>query len=315
MTAVSRALHSPLPAPFEPQEIRPGVFGATFYSQGEPLFLRMELLTPENARNWTKFRDLTGWIVDTMYGGIFGKLVDLAGTDKCPSYAQIKEQTGFTEIEYSTFITKAIQQKNKTAGKIVRLVAATPEGSAAMFTSHIPKELHYIAYVTKNATYSVPDVGAKDFTLKHYISAYSDILISMGSDFTKETTFHNRGISRNHYWVLQDKYAGFSMLLQEFTAAFAEQYSPTKLFMEVRPVGSMQCILQKSLSPDDGYVENRDGTQTDITNLTCSVRAAEHHTNFVKVSALTRIYREAMASLNMRIVRNPTERCAYPLAV
>jgi hypothetical protein len=118
--------------------------------------------------------------------------------------------------------------------------------------TYVDKKLTYIVYVTKNPDFSIQNAANKKLNLKNFIESYSDILISVGTDFTAEDSFHNRGISRNPYWVFEEKYSGLSMLLHGFTGAVAEMFFPEKKFMKVKPVGIMQCIIKKNLFPNEG---------------------------------------------------------------
>lgn len=276
---------------FEPHVIQEGVFGATFNKNGESLFLRMELLTEANEKSWTQFKTRTCWVANQNSRGLLSGLVKLAGKINCPKHEEVKEVTGFTEEEYITFTEKAISLKKKTDGKIVNLLEANSVGSNHMYTSFQPGELHYIVYISKNPNFSIQnaDMTGKEINFKNFIKSYNDILISVGSDFSAEHSFHNRGISRNPYWVFEEKYSGLSMLLHGFSGAVADKYFPEKKFMHVRPVGSMQCIIKKNLFPQEGYIE-REGIKTDITILEVSNTDPEGSMNYITVSALKRLY-------------------------
>ena len=63
--------------------------------------------------------------------------------------------------------------------------------------------------------------------------------------------------------------------------------------MHVKPVGSMQCIIKKSLLPGEGYIEYKD-EKIDITDLEVSATGVEGQMNYIKISALTRIYNQTI---------------------
>lgn len=277
-----------------PYIIREGVFGATFNNNKEPLFLRMELLTEKNTNSWHNFKEMTSWVANNNSRGVLSGLVSLAGKVNYPKYEDVKEVTGFTKEEYIAFTEKAINLKKKTQNKIVDLLAANSVGSNHMYTGFNPGKLNYIVYISKNRNFSiqVADMTGKELNLKNFIESYSDILISVGSDFSEEDSFHNRGISRNPYWVFEEKYSGLSMLVHGFTGAVAK-YFPKKTFMSVKPVGSMQYIIKKNLLPGEGYLE-RENKKIDLTTIEVSATDSEGAMNYIKISALTRIYNQAI---------------------
>lgn len=87
------------------------------------------------------------------------------------------------------------------------------------------------------------------------------------------------------------------MLPHGFVAAVANQYFAEKSTVKVKPVGSMQLIIQKHLQPGDGYVV-KDGQNIDITTLKkAASNDPEGEMNYIQVSALARIYNEMIRSL------------------
>jgi hypothetical protein len=122
---------------------------------------------------------------------------------------------------------------------------------------------------------------------------YGDILISVGSDFSEKESFHNRGISRNPYWVFEEKYSGLSMILHGFTGAVADKFFSEKKIMCVKPIGSMQAIIKNQLLPGEGYIEDKK-EKVDITKLEVSANDPEGEMNYIKISALTRIYNQSI---------------------
>lgn len=274
-----------------PYIIQEGIYGATFSKNGESLFLRMELLTEANTKCWACFKEMNWWVANNNSRGVLSVLVRLAGEANYPKHEEMKKVTGFTEEEYVTFTEKAINLKKKTDNKIANLLKENSVGSNHMYTGFQSGRLNYITYITKNSNFSIQDADmtGKETNLKNFIDSYNDILISVGSAFSKEHSFHNRGISRNPYWVFEEKYSGLSMLLHGFSGAVADKYFPEKKLMHVKPVGSMQCIIKKNLFPEEGYIE-RKGIKTDITILEVSNIDPEGEMNYITVSALKRIY-------------------------
>ena len=118
-----------------------------------------------------------------------------------------------------------------------------------------------------------------------------DILIVVGSDFSNEEYFHNRGIFRNPYWILENKYAGLSMLLHGFSAVVAQEYFPSIKCMHVIPVGSMQSILCKELKLGDGHIVKSTG-DVDISSCVYNPDDPEGDLNVIKIEALIKIFNE-----------------------
>ncbi|MBA2368549.1 MAG: hypothetical protein H0V82_05955 [Candidatus Protochlamydia sp.] len=276
-----------------PYIINDGLFGATIKKNNEYLFFRMELLTTENTEGWANFKNRSYRIANISTGGTLGALVRGAGTPDQLSYESAKQITGFTNEEYISFIEKASFLKNKTENQIVHQLSSNSVGCHAMHTYYEPKELNYIVYVSKNCDFSISNIKSER-TLKNFIDSYQDILITMGSNFSDKKSLRNRGISRNPYWVFEQKYAGLAMMLHAFTGAIAEKFFPDKKELIVTPVGSMQCIIKKNLNPGDGYIKNNKKI-TDITDFQCTATDPElDNHNYIKITALTRIYNQTI---------------------
>jgi hypothetical protein len=293
----------------EPFIVEEGVYGATFKKNNEDLFLRMELITASNTQSWKQFKTMNCYIANQQQRGVLSGLVNLAGEVNYPKYEDVKNVTGFTYEEYSTFTEKAINLKKKTDNKIVSILEANSVGSSHMLTELKLDKLNYIVYISKNPNFSIQNVPLTDKTmnLKNFIESYSDILISIGSDFSDknsfnestEDSFYSRGISRNPYWVFEEKYSGLSMLLHGFTGVIADKFFPKKKCLRVYPVGSMQWIIKNNLLPGEGYVELSAGyivlnnlkvKEMDITALEITKKSPEFGMNYISVSALKRIY-------------------------
>lgn len=273
--------------------IQEGVFGATFNKNGEELYLRMERLTEENAKCWSWFKERTYRVANASGRGILGYLLVKAGEPGFGYDEELKDATGFTKEEFNRFIEKATHLK-KTNNKIKDVICNNSVGSNHMCTFFDPARFHYIAYITKNRNFSIQNVDMTGKNLKNFIESYNDLLITVGSDFSEKNYFSNRGISRNPYWVFEEKYSGLSMILLGFTGAVAAKYFPEKKEMRVQPVGSMQSIIIKNLLRGEGYTVDRDGIKkADIVDLKSDVDDPEGDFNHIQIPALNRIYNKA----------------------
>ncbi len=280
-----------------PHVIREGVFGASFDKDGESLFLRMEFITEETSKCWSRYKELSSWMANSNGMGVLSNLVCQAGDPELqPKYETISRRTGFTIEEYTAFLEKAIKIKELTKNKIVELLCASSNASDHMGIYFNPEKIRFIVYVTKNPDFSIQSVDVnKNRSLKNYIESYNDILISVGSTFDEES-FENRGIFRNPYWVFEQKYSGLSMLLHGFSGAVAERFFPEKKQMQVKPMGSMQCIIIKHLLPGEGHAVVQ-GEKKDLVDFKVEADDLEGPMNCIQVSALSRIYYQSIEKL------------------
>lgn len=284
-----------IPEDSVPRILEKGMFGATFYRGETPLFLRLQLLTEENAKAWQLFKETSCWAAN-LNNGALSELVKLAGTAKYPKYEKVREVTGFTEEEFIGFTEKIIKSKEKTENRIVSMVLMNSSGIDHMYVGYDPEKLHSIAYISKDPNFSIQNTGMenKERTLKNFYTSYKSLVITMGSDLSEENSLYHRGISANVALIIgpkEEKYPHMSMLLHGFVAAVY----PKKQWMYVSPLNSMQYLLCKSLLPGEGYLE-RDGKQIDITDLDVSPGQGENPQNHIKVSALLRIYANAVSA-------------------
>ncbi len=279
----------------QPVVIRDGVFGASVTKDQEPLYLRMERLTEENASAWAHYKSNTMEIAN-QGRGILSYLVHMAERAIYPEHDEFEKETGFTVDEHRAFEQKAIRIIKATDGKITRVLRSNAIGIRCMDTDSHTDGMHYIAYASRTPDFSILNadqyIAQNGVTLKNYIEAYRNVLITIGTDFTVERSFGSRGISRNPYWVVEGKYSGLSMILHGFTGAVVDRFFPEKEEMRVSPIGSMQVIISKYLLPNEGYLEQFDGN-TDLAELQASIFDGEHGTNVIKISALMRIYMQA----------------------
>lgn len=269
-----------------PKLVAPGVFEAVVIKNNEKIFLRMELITKENASDWFRYKYLTQWLAQDRSRGVFTRYL-LAAPEEYPTYEKAQEYSGFSLDEYNAFKEKMIEAgKNK---KIINTIQNLAGGSQHMSCGFSPGRLDFIVYATKNANFSIANTAKTEQKIKNYIETYGDILISVGSDFSYAQEYlHNRGIFRNPYWIIEDKYGGFSMLLHAMTGAVAEKFFQEKVGMLVQPLGGMQILINKSLQFGDGYVVVN-GKRIDITELDDSLNYSENW-NCIYIPALSRIF-------------------------
>lgn len=260
----------------------------------------MERLTKENAKCWAQYKRMSLQLANRSLRDVLGLFVHwVCKIEKVPEYENWKEMTGFSREEYNQFTEKAIALKKKNAhDKTLKIIKGNSVGMEVMHTYFTPDKERYIIYATKNPNFSI--LGKSDtLTLKNFIESYSDILISVGSDFTDKSSFHNRGISRNPWWVFEEKYAGLSMLLHGFSGAVAEKHFSEKEIMKVVPVGSMQAIISKTLQKGDGFTyvyKNDKHERVDLTDVVVSPEDGEGYADHIKVSALSRIFNKTLGN-------------------
>jgi len=294
-----------------PREIKTGVYGATFYQGNTPLYLRMELLTKENQESWTWYK---------LYSSIFSvnvsHLISIQLGDS--------KNTGFSEQDLVIFKTLT-KGKDKEQLETMRHVFESmhrfsfPEMYTEPESTHslpLANEQRYITYATTNREFSIQTAYEKtDQTqsLENYIDAYKDLLITVGSDFTQENSFSNRGFCRSPYRTLLEEFGGLSMVVLGFNAKVSQTFFPAKSLMGVRPLYAMQSIIKKSLLQGEGVVllpknecqENADGSIThtrknryydsvyqtvDIKRVEMSPSNNGEYQNWINISALCRIY-------------------------
>lgn len=297
------------------------IYSSEITTKDGKIYFRMEPLTKENESHWERFKGMSEWVANGSTGGILKILLLKAGREDCPAYGEdIKDGTGFTQEEYKNFIQESIKLKKEKCN-IAKLIGKNSIGIGHMETSSEPDTKRYIVYATLNPHFSIQKsdaIMAQGKNLKNFFEAYKDILITVGSDFSNkkkfpimlrneftrfgsdflgEKSFHNRGISRNPYWVFKGKYAGLSMLLHGFSARVATQHFPMKEYMIVKPTGSMQTIINKSLHAEDAFIFSSTGKKEDVITLKTFERfeniedAPESPMNFIKISALTRFFK------------------------
>lgn len=241
----------------------------------------MERITPVNTDSWTQYKRISAKLTNYNRGII---PVLIFQVEEEPSFEEVKEVTGFTCQEYTIFMNKAMKLK----GKVERIIESTSIGSNFMETSYCSAITDYIAYITTDIT-KITLFPSEDMTLKEYITFYKDILITVGSDFTNDISYHNRDIFRNPHWLFQGKYNCLSMWLHGFTGVVANIYYPDKKYMEVVPVGSMQCLLKKYLLRDEVYIKRYSGKGVDIKDVNVTPTSPQNNRFQIKISALLRI--------------------------
>ena len=254
-------------------------------------YIRMDRLTKANSKQWTQFKNWTYCMVNQSRG-VMSVILFKAFKNLYPSYEDVKTVTGFSEQEHQQFKQKCevLTSSNPNVLNVLRNSACGP---VALSTGAEEGERRYITYITSDENFNIENtpILEKCPNIKEYIEYYKDILIVVGSDFSNEEYFHNRGIFRNPYWILEKKHAGLSMFLHGFSAVVAQEHFPSIKCMHVIPVGSMQSILCKELKLGDGHIVTSTG-DIDISNYVCNSDDPEGDLNVIKIEALIKIFNE-----------------------
>jgi hypothetical protein len=278
------------------QEIRTNVYNISTEYRGEWIHWRMEKLTEENTRAWTQFKNYSSELIR--------RLEKLANKDTL-SFDNYKDKNyfrGMNKSEFESFARKVYRMKDdikKTYPGFkysIGVLNSTPQ--TLLYFWFRPEVSHcYIAYATNDFNFIISELNeGNGFTFKEFQKQYGNLLICVGSDFTREKKIENRGIFRNPILYLEEKYQGFSTPLHGFTSIVAQKYFPEKEIFRVKPIGSIQKILSKQLSRGDGYVYTLDSYSqkvvVDIVDLKSNENSFYEHTNHIKLSALSRIFME-----------------------
>lgn len=311
-----------------PKQINEGVYGATFYLENTPLYLRMEQLTEENKHQWTTFKTFSGEVA--RYLSYYLHLAETSPKE----LINFKASTGFTDEEFDSFCQELEEKVKNVKSKCLkeRLDTLRSFSQSEMYTGPINlwgqqrplAKDRYITYITKNPNFSMQSAFENEKklsyeSLKIYLKCCQDVLIVVGSDFSKEKSFENRGIFGNPWWIFKEEYRRLSMYIHGFCGVVAAEFFQKKASMEVSPLHAMQCIIQKHLKPGDGRISlpdsectlNSDGSVThrdshntshnaptqdyDITNVKFKKTPASKdndHKNTIRLAAMCRIYFE-----------------------
>jgi hypothetical protein len=282
------------------ERISEGIYGMSFQKDGETLHLRMEQITKETSRCWTHYTNYLSFLCNSA-NGFLSKLTSLITKGRVPDYDLIKKYLGYSKTEYEEFVKKLKVANENSNNKVSTVISAAASGFGSMFTLYNPDEEHYIIYVTRNPDFSIAKADQtayeENFTLKNFVEAYSDLLITVGTDFTAKDFFHTRGISRNPWWIFEQKYSGLSMYLHGFSALVAQNFYPEKKEMQVKALGSMQKIINSKLNPGEGYIEpTKDNPEPmDLTEVKVEANDPQLSRSHIKTSALTRIFNETLS--------------------
>lgn len=306
-----------------PKQIKPNVYTAEcFAGSGEKVYLHMELLTPENEKYWTQYKNHTHLITKDEIAGIvhlgvytrFNRKDDdyeFAFLDNDESYIP---ETGFNEVEFKNFIEllgskgfhdMTIYDRNTDTffekKDKLNILARTSEGLDAMHTTaDLP--FRYVVYATKTPDFDIQRVPIRDkVNLKEFRDMYNDLVMCVGSDLSQETTFENRGIARNPINVIEDDYKGLAMILHGFTASVIECFFKEKKALVIRPLPIMQYLICSTLKPEDVTIEGmsfEEARKNSKKYKEISYNKAHTHDyprNSIHVSALTRYYYNLVA--------------------
>lgn len=269
-----------------PREIASGLFGATVYRDEEPIYLRMELLTEENAPSWAKFSQMSKWMSKTDNRGVLNHIVEYLDPRWTPFKEKHQEYSGFSNEEWMEFVGNILEGKEK-APRLKDILYHHEVGVGHLSTTFERGKLKYIVYASKTPNFSIRDhrdLDWNDFTIKKYIEAYGNLLMTVGFDGYKREF---RGISRSPFWVAQGKYQKMSMWLPAFIGAVMAKYFPENKEISVKPIGVMGRIIQKHLHRGEAFVEADHG-KVDLMDY--KIPNWENPRYYIRVAALVRVY-------------------------
>lgn len=266
----------------DPIQINPDQFQGEFTTEdGENLYIHMELIQDEKWRTYyhgtmelnplfislaTQCYAIKESIKQIPSEKIFETLsakFKLYGTD----------QTGYKPQELKGFLETLTANCSNDGARTERLVSninLTDPGAAGGFItgSNFFASKRFVIYIS--ASKDFPDrkkwfmdteTGEKiDMSyrfyskpnLKRYIEEFSPVILSVTSkEFNEGSThvFENRGIFKNPYWILQNKYKDLSMKLHGFVAAVSRKFFKTE-WITVKPLGAMKKILINKMGPN-----------------------------------------------------------------
>ncbi len=246
-------------------KVAEGVYaGQGTASSGEIVYFGMELVDSSNIVGWERYVTHAKFMTADSSGKILVYSMRSEPGLRSPYSEGIKEDSGFTEEEYTSYMdnlyNKGFYKPEKYAG-----LRGVPSGAAGFYIEDDGN--YYVVYASKK-----PVTGKFNFPkteefirLKDFNRIYDDILMSVrSSDSPGTDSYSNRGILRNPKSFIDGGYAGLALKLHGFSAAVAKQIFKDKKFMVVSPTEVMQKILDKALKPED--VKKTEGTMGETNN-------------------------------------------------
>lgn len=247
----------------KPKQTGPGVYtGACITAAGETIYLRMELLTEKNSKAWQTYKLFSARVAGHKQS-IIGTLPELIKEERSSDgeliYScdfQSKEQrektlkrSGYTEDEFSAFVQLLGKHGFHAKGKNRDLLKDNDPECGQWYQYNKMLGGRYIILASTSAEFdinAIPVIDAADFTAKKYEELYRKLLMTVGADFANPFMIEARGIFRNSYSVIAGTYKGISTALFGFAGAIAQIYFPSVREFAVRPMVSIQLIIEKS---------------------------------------------------------------------
>lgn len=312
--AVRRSAAPPAPQSIntEPQRIAEGVFiGEGRAKSGEKFFLKMERVTTANKQHWRNYALVTSRLTSegrSLMASLIKTIKKAVAPDGTIGYTNenydvMAPQLGMSKEEFQDLVNLLgkhgfISGKENRAKHSALLNISAGAGHIILDTT----DECYVVYASKTENFQIPvaefDHLAPPPPLKEYFRLYGDLLVCVGTNFSWKGGFHSKGIFRNPYSTIENTYKGVAMILRAFSGAVAKKYFPDKHTLFVEPLTSMQHQISSSLNPEDYSVKNYSHEQA----LQVSTEALLDGDNFpmpmnyIKVSALDRLYRNHASS-------------------
>lgn len=299
-----------------PKQIEPNIFiGEGKAQSGEKFFLRMEQVTNDNYAFWRRYLNATKSIV----GGSRSLLEGLMQTTNAERdgngniqyinqhYEDCANYLDFDRAEFQKLINSLGAGGYLAGPEHSRKRSALLEvygGSSNFFL--IRDNQHYVVFASKTRDFSThfPDERKNAeppdefITLKEYIRRYDDLLMCVGSWFTSDDHYHNRGIFRNPMSMIQNSHKGIAMLLHSFSGSVVQKFFPERKTMVVKPLTSMQHLICKHFKPGEYSLRGRSVEQVIEQSSSAFFNGDGFELDFndIQVEALARYYTEHASS-------------------
>lgn len=289
----------------DPTKVGNRFVGKCYAGSGEPVYLTMQEISPENQAYWQQYvkasKSLAGYNSKLLvYLAERTVKVELPGVPAHYKFSKkytedLARQTGYTETEFNEFINFLGHRGfNASEKQKIYALAGNAEGSEQISL----KPGHYIIYASKIEAFSIEHIELlpenSTMTLKAFRQNYSDLLMCVSSWNSAFNSLQNRGIFKNPGCaVLDGGYRDISLLMHGFIAAVALIFL-NKENITVLPVSSMQHIILKAI-PEKDISFTSDEPEAEYTrakemseNFRSSTKV--HQMNIIKATALAQLY-------------------------
>lgn len=296
----------------QPIQIHPDVFiGQSITQSKELIYLRMELVTADNERSWAQYKASSVLMANSRTRSVLTSIAANIYESKSKDMAQayffnnsegntVLSRYGFTQFEFQQFINHMGRMGFTPGSKKLDILKLNASGSQFMLTdSFYPKT--YIVYASKTPDFLITNVPIGEVTssIKTFMTNYSDLIMTVGADFSSESTVVNRGMSRNPLSVIDNTYKGIAMTMHGFVASVAKTYFPHMCTMTVKPVGFMQHILCSQLSSADISIDGMTFDDARAQSHACAINplahGSEYPVNTIRIDALVSFYEKIHA--------------------